>query len=341
MDNKPNENEVTPVPNIPVENKPVESGVNSVPNMPVENKPVESGVNSVPNIPVENKPVESGVTPVPNMPVENKPVEKKYEIEDLFVNPLEISNKKEEPVVSNSLPTEVEHDTETKDEVNVKPVEERPENIGVGPYNVSTPKAQNVPMKSDKKLKEVEIEYKPPSKGKTILLIAFFLGLIGFVIFLPEISKMVEERENGMYNYEEKVITTGKLKCSMETNTTNLDKSYDLIFEFSDSKLESGHFSFFTRGDVSLDEEQMNEMNASCKKLEEATKSMAGVTIRCSYTPGKLTEEHIYNYISIDSEQLETVLDANGGKNLEYEYKQNIDEVEKNLLASGYHCERE
>lgn len=327
-----------------MDNKSSETEVNSVPNeIPVENKPVESVVNPVPNeVPVENKPVESGVNPVPNeVPVENKPVEKKYEIEDLFVNPLEVNVKKEETTVSDAPSTEVGVSNEVKTEVDVKPVEERPENIGVGPYNVSTPKAQNVPLKSEKKVKEVEIDYKPPSKGKTILLIAFFLGLIGFVIFLPEISKMVKERENGMYNYEEKVITTGKLKCSMETNTTNLDKSYDLIFEFSDSKLESGHFSFFTRGDVSLDEEQMNEMNASCKKLEEATKSMAGVTIRCSYTPGKLTEEHIYNYISVDSEQLETVLDANGGKNLEYEYKQNIDEIEKNLLASGYHCERE
>ena len=283
-----------------MDNKSSETEVNSVPNeIPVENKPVETEVNPVPNeVPAENKPVEIKVNPVPNeVPAENKIAEKKYEIEDLFVNPLEVNVKKEETTVSDAPSTEVGVSNEVKTEVVVKPVEERPENIGVGPYNVSTPKAQNVPLKSEKKVKEVEIDYKPPSKGKTILLIAFFLGLIGFVIFLPEISKMVKERENGMYNYEEKVITTGKLKCSMETNTTNLDKSYDLIFEFSDSKLESGHFSFFTRGDVSLDEEQMNEMNASCKKLEEATKSMAGVTIRCSYTPGKLTEEHIYNYI--------------------------------------------
>ena len=305
----------------------------------MDNKSSEPEFNQVSNVSVENQPAEPEIQPVPN----EASVEKKYEIEDLFVNPLEVGNQssQEEKTVVETPSIEAEVTGGIKENVEVKPMEERPENIGVGPYNVTIPKTENVPLKSDKKLKEVEIEYTPPSKGKIILLVAFFLCFIGFVIFLPEITRMIEERKSGIYHYEETIITTGKLKCSMETNTTNLDKSYDLIFEFSDSKLESGHFSFFTRGDVSLDEEQMNDMNASCKKLEEATKSIAGVTIRCSYTPGKLTEEHIYNYISIDSEQLETILDENGGKNLEYEYKQNIDEIEKNLLASGYHCERE
>ena len=75
-----------------------------------------------------------------------------------------------------------------------KPVAERPENIGIVSYNEPDKKEDNVPIKNDK-LKEVEINYTPPSKGKIFLLVVFFILLIGFVIFLPDISKMIEERK--------------------------------------------------------------------------------------------------------------------------------------------------
>lgn len=221
-----------------------------------------------------------------------------------------------------------------------KPVAERPENIGIVSYNEPDKKEDNVPIKNDK-LKEVEINYTPPSKGKIFLLVVFFILLIGFVIFLPDISKMIEERKRGDIEYEEVIIRTGTLKCSMKTNTTNLDKTYDLAFQFTDSKLDSAHFSIFTKGDVSLDEEALNELNNKCKKLEEASKSLAGVTIRCTYTPGKFLEEQILSYSTIDTEKLDDAFLEAGESNPNYEYQQDIGIIERNLLASGYECERE
>ena len=40
-------------------------------------------------------------------------------------------------------------------------------------------------------LKKVEINYTPPSKGKIVLLLLFFIALIGFIIFLPNINTLV------------------------------------------------------------------------------------------------------------------------------------------------------
>ena len=97
----------------------------------------------------------------------------------------------------------------------------------------------------------------------------------------------------------------------------------------------------YTKGNASLDEKVLDEMNASCEKLESISKSLAGVTVRCTYTPGKFIEEQIFQLAYVDENELGSAFSEAGGMNPEYKYQQNIDGIEKNLLASGYKCERE
>ena len=223
----------------------------------------------------------------------------------------------------------------------VAPEAERPENIGLDNYVSEPPKDTNVPIKDPDKLEKIEEKYKPPTKGKTFFLLIVFIAMIAFVLFLPEIEKMITERQDVEDDYTKTKISTGKLLCSLDTNTAELDKSYDLTFQYTNSKLDSVQIVNYTKGNASLDEKVLDEMNASCEKLESISKYLAGVTVRCTYTPGKFIEEQIFQLAYVDENELGSAFSEAGGMNPEYKYQQNIDGIEKNLLASGYKCERE
>lgn len=191
-------------------------------------------------------------------------------------------------------------------------------------------------------LKEVEINYTPPSRFKVFLLVLLFVVLIAFVIFLPDITKFVDAFKAGeLTNKEEVKITTGRLNCSLSTNTANLDKKYDVTFNFTDNQLEYMEYNITTRGNANLDEEVLDELNAYCKQLEDNVVGMNGVTIRCDYTNSQLVESQSFNLVDVDIEALDSAFIEAGGNYPEYKYGQDIDNIEKNMLASGYTCNRE
>ena len=126
----------------------------------------------------------------------------------------------------------------------------------------------------DKTNKEVK-NYTPPSKLKVIVLIIFFIALVAFIIFLPDIYSMVKKYKSGGYNYQkEEVITTGKLICVLNTNTTTLDKDYELVFNFTDSKLKSEKFLITTRSDSTVNEDEMNKLADVCMKLKDEVEEL-------------------------------------------------------------------
>ena len=81
---------------------------------------------------------------------------------------------------------------------------------------------------NDGKVQKPEAEYKPPSTFSTIVLILFFIGMLAFIIYLPDIVLMVEDYNNKRKGTGEDVkeeIPTGKLVCTLDTNTVNLDRT--------------------------------------------------------------------------------------------------------------------
>ncbi len=190
-------------------------------------------------------------------------------------------------------------------------------------------------------LKSVEINYKPPSKFKTFLLIVFFVFLIAFVIFLPEITTMINLYKAGDLNYTPEKITTGKLKCTLDTNTTNLDKSYDLTYNFTDNKLEKTSFIITTRGDATLDEATLDELAQTCQSLATNVESLEGITVQCSYTDGKLVETQHFDLKNMNVDEVDEAFIEAGGNNPEYQYGQDMDIIERSMNASGYTCKRE
>lgn len=193
----------------------------------------------------------------------------------------------------------------------------------------------------NEKLKEVEINYTPPSKGKIISLIVLFILLIAFVLFLPEITTFINIYMSGNSEKTEEIITTGKLKCSLSTSTSNLDKTYDLTFNFTDSKLQRTAFEITTRGDSTEDEAVLDEMANICNQLSKNVDGLNGVNVSCSYSNGQLKERQTFDLSQVNPEELDSAFEEAGGNNPEYRYEQDIDTIEKGMYASGYSCERE
>lgn len=190
----------------------------------------------------------------------------------------------------------------------------------------------------NEKLKEVEINYTPPSKFKTAMTIMMFILLIAFVIFLPEITSMINQFKANKNKEPEKVITSGKLECSLKSNTSNLDTEYLRIFKFEDSKLYEANYTLTTKGDVTLDEKTLDNMAEKCNHLADSTKNLEGVTINCSYSEGKLEERQNYIFATINYNDLDAAFTEAGGTYPEFNDGQDISTVEKAMNAAGYSC---
>lgn len=192
-------------------------------------------------------------------------------------------------------------------------------------------------------LKKVEIkDYTPPSKFKVAVLLVFFALLIAFIIFLPEISSMVRIYMSGVNNQPSKVevITTGRLICNMKTNTTDLDKEYEFTFSFTDSKLIKTKYVSSTRGD-STTENSLDVLAEKCSNLKESTALLEGVSIKCNYADGNLLETQTFDLETVNIEELNAAFTEAGGIMPTYKLNQDIDEIERNMKASNYTCERQ
>lgn len=192
----------------------------------------------------------------------------------------------------------------------------------------------------NEKLKEVEINYTPPSKFKTVMTIIMFVLIIAFVIFLPDITSMISQYKLNKDKAPETVITTGQLECTLKSNTTNLDMEYLRIFKFTDSLLYEANYTLTTKGDATLDEKTLDDMAEKCNLLSDSTKGLAGVNISCNYSDGKLVEKQNYIFASINNKNLDAAFSEAGGTYPEFKDGQEIDSIEKTMNAAGYTCAR-
>lgn len=192
-------------------------------------------------------------------------------------------------------------------------------------------------------LRKVEIkDNKSPGKFKIFLLFVFFALLIAFIIFLPEISSFIKNYNKPKENpvVKEDVITSGKLVCNLKANTSDLDKEYEFVFSFNENKLMKTKYTVNTKGD-STTEASLDELAGKCNTLKEYTASLEGVSIKCDYTVGNLIESQSFDLGIIDKEKLSAAYTEAGGMLTTYNLDEDINEVEKNMKASGYTCERQ
>ena len=179
-------------------------------------------------------------------------------------------------------------------------------------------------------------------KRGTIGVILLFAFLIGFIVFLPNVSDMVDKYLSGDYKTEKTVITSGTLYCVLDSSTAEFDKVYDFSFAFSNSKLTAIDFTTTTKSDLSSkdDEAKLKELLATCKQLMQYTESMSGVTVLCNSSKGKVTVKQSFELEELDMNVFDAAYTEMDGFYPEYRYGESIDTIEKQMNASGYTCTR-
>lgn len=199
--------------------------------------------------------------------------------------------------------------------------------------NTKSTVADNTKSNPDKKTKK-------ESNLKYYMTFIFFALLIWMVAFLPEISSFVSNYMASKQQEGVPAITTGTLTCTMNTNDDKYDYYYEADFNFKDSKMYRLTFSATTKGDQNLDAIELSGMRSSCDLLQQQTANLEGVEVSCSLSNGVYENVQKLDYEDLKSDLVTTAYLEAGGTYPNYEYGQDINEIEKEMKASNYTCER-
>ena len=267
--------------------------------------------------PKANKVSETPVAKAPVVPVQPKPAVQQVQPAPQVTNPAPVSK----PVASNSQVTSQQ-------------------TVSAAPKVAQNLQAQNTEAgKAAKAATNVKAP-KKESNFKYYMTAFLFIALILMVIFLPDISSFVSNYFAEKRAQEVPALTTGTLTCTLNTSDDRYDYYYQADFNFRDSQLYRLTYNTTIKGDQNLDAVELAEMEASCNLLKSQTANLDGINVSCSLSNGVVENEQVLSYENIDVELLTTAYLEAGGTYPNYRYQQNIDEIEKDMNASNYTCER-
>lgn len=209
-------------------------------------------------------------------------------------------------------------------------------NPGVMPQPIQSGVSQN-PGEVPKQ----EVVYTPPSKIKMFFMIFFFLIIVAFVFFLPEVTEYINRYKEG--KNEEIVVekVSGQLVCSLNTNDEKFDQEYTLEFDYTDNLLEKTRVTLVTKGDASLDSAELDALNLSCQELKNDAIRLIGISVGCSYTSGQLVQTQTYDLAKVVMDDATPFFAEAGGFYSEYTYQYSINQIEKDMTSAGYSCHKD
>lgn len=220
-----------------------------------------------------------------------------------------------------------------------KKVVSSPPEITQKPTASATPKVNLQSGSSD--VSNSKSKNKKESNLKYYLTFIFLALLIWMVAFLPEISSFISDFFNNRKQEEIPEITTGKLTCTMSTNDDKYDYYYKAIFDFKDNKMYRLTFNVTTKGDQHLDAVELSAMKSSCDLLQQQTANFDGIEISCSLSNGVYENIQKLDYETLKVKDVTTAYLEAGGTYPNYKNGQDINEIEKEMKASNYTCERQ
>lgn len=256
------------------------------------------------------------------------------------IAPPKVEEVTTEPVAENSVPTE-----EATAVDNTVPVENAPQTLEQPVGQALAPGAEVVNPEegafvAGDAMKEVQITDAPQSNFKYIMTFILFIVLGIVVIFMPEISNFITIMKYEKENAVAPKITTGSLKCTISRNSENLDMNYTYVFSFTDNKFKKLSYESEIRGDANLDAEELDSLYNECELLKTYTADLKGISVTCDLTSSTLTKSQTLNYENIDVEAVYAAYTEAGGVYPDYNYLEDMDDIEKNMKAAGYTCER-
>lgn len=287
-----------------------------------ENSVIEPNINVVQQEPVVNVIQQTPVVPEPTINV----VPETPVIPEPTVNVVQQRQVNQEPVV-NVMPQ--------------TPVVPEPTVNVVKPSPVVNPVINNTEVQNPNVgIPSEEVKVEPPKennnnnnegKGKTILLILFMLFAIVFVLFLPEISNFINNKKNFEFNSE---VSDGTLKCLRTYDSDAKETNYEYFFKFINKGVTTGTYTTTYEDE---DKQNVIEKNNKCNEIKAISDSISGVDVSCNYTENIQTTIQENNFMQIKSGKMSAFTEA-GGIYPEYKYKDNIYNIEANLVKAGYDC---
>ena len=160
------------------------------------------------------------------------------------------------------------------------------------------------------------------------------------VYFLPNISSYFSKLKSERELANSAVITTGTLECNLKKYDKKFDYLYESIFTYKDNMLLKLSYKVTTKGDQTIDADELSLLNQNCNNLREHVNSLEGISVRCSLNNGVNINEEELRYSLIDVDKVTTAYLEAGGVYPNYKYNEDIDKVEKSMKASGYTCNR-
>ena len=264
--------------------------------------------------------------------------EEKYGYDD--VEETELLEFDTSSIVPVAPPVAMAPEVQTEPETEV--LTEAPEEVQTEPVTEVPVETQVEGVDGTVQLNEVEIKVEDNQVSNVKLFFTFLLMLVlgGTILFMPEISEFMRQRKEEEQNMLQPKITTGSLKCEHERNSDNFDLKFEYNFMFTDNKFKKLYYTSETRGDMNLDEKELEELNSECLLLKDTTATLAGIEVSCKLLGGTLTKTQTLDYAKIDVEQALSAYSEAGGIYPEYKYLQDMDGIEKNMKAAGYTCTR-
>lgn len=256
--------------------------------------------------------------PVVAPPIISNPANVNTTSDNRILKPIVEEVKVEEPVASAAPVESVQQNNEPE-------VNKAPENT----------------IMENKKMEQVNIEYKPPGKFKMFLMILTFILILGAVIFLPEINMFVEKmKEQKEPVVEEEAIQNGHLSCSLETSNETFDLIYSTEFSFENKFVKGLNYEVTTRGDRTLDSEALTLLYNNCKSLEtDLSQVNLGTEISCDMFEGTVTTSQSIDFELFNAKEAKKIYEKHSIEIPDFELNENIDDIEKSLKTAGYTCE--
>lgn len=173
--------------------------------------------------------------------------------------------------------------------------------------------------------------------GKPYLLIILFFIVLGAILLLPYTGRLFEKLFSK--NTEVEIvdeITTGTLTCTLENEKDKVKYDYTETYEFQDNKVQSLQHVVLIQGDALV----LDARDLQCKTLKDVSKEISGVAIQCNLSSNKMVETQHFNFNTLKPKNLNSTFIEAGGVYPNFEQRNNISGIEKDLKLSGYKCRR-
>lgn len=193
------------------------------------------------------------------------------------------------------------------------------------------------PVKPATEVAENQSNNKGPSTFAKIMTTLLFIFLFVFVYFLGDITDYINTKKLEKQTAE---ITNGKLVCSNEKTTENLDVKISATFTFENKQITDLTYITTSTGDKTKDKEELEKLKEDCNLLKEEIKDYDGISIVCSLNNGINSVKQIFNYATLNVEDVRSAYAEAGGVYPQFKNKDDINSVESKMISSDYKCEK-